>query len=320
MEGRALFLAPDICRTIKERFVGFARNALVGSGYATEDAFWKKLADQGAHLGNSSFVCTAEGKFLGQYRDRDIRRCLTAWAALPEAARKAGAVRVEDREAHKPNPRNPQPPAGGLIIRTYMRALDRDGKGALFAPEKVSLGISKTVIKAEPNRDFLWLTREEWPALLPAQPRAGQTVAVLGSVRDRIARFHLVDGPCCLPGFWQPKEVQSADMMLTVTEASPKVIRAQLQGGARMQSKDRAVEFQLNGLLVYDPAKKVLTRFDMVAVSTKPAHKDVASGRLLSLGIAFELARSDSAADLRPPYRIWYDSHGPKDYFGTTRE
>jgi len=55
---------------------------------------------------------------------------------------------------------------------TFMRALDRDAKEKFVAPAKLSLGYSKTVIKSEPNRDCLWLTADEWKALMPEQVKA----------------------------------------------------------------------------------------------------------------------------------------------------
>ncbi len=36
----------------------------------------------------------------------------------------------------------------------------------------------------------------------------------------------------------------------------------------------------------------------------------------MPLGIAFELISPDSPEFQLPPYRLWYDNDGVKDYFG----
>ncbi|MCI0459255.1 MAG: hypothetical protein L0Z62_20085, partial [Gemmataceae bacterium] len=242
---------------------------------------------------------------------------LRNWEKLPEAERKPGAMKVEgSRGTYQESPRNPQFPAGGMVVKTYMRALDREGDGPLFAPEKLSLGSSKTVVKAEPNRDFLWLKADEWKSLMPASPKKGDTFAVPAAIRDRIFRFHIVDGACCLPGFHKRGEAQG-ELLLTVEEVSPEAVRMRLKGSARVGPKAPHVEFDLAGALAYDPTRKAFTQFDMVAVSKTPCHRDTATRRAMWLGIAFELGRPDRPADCRVPYRIWYDSYGMGDYFGS---
>ena len=75
MESRALFFNADICRMITAKCIPFARNSLVKSGYAADDKFWTKLQNQGVTMGNSMFLCTADGQAM--------ERLTTAKASLP---------------------------------------------------------------------------------------------------------------------------------------------------------------------------------------------------------------------------------------------
>ena len=173
MESRALFFTPEVCRQIKERCVPFARNSLISSGYGADSRFWDKLAEQGPHLGNSMFLCTASGRAVEGFQHRFLGIWLDGWERLPESERRPGAVTIAERGSYREDVRNPLPPERAMIVKTYTRALHRDEDGKYSAPEKLSLGISKTVIKAEPNRDYLWLTAAEAASLVPANPKPG---------------------------------------------------------------------------------------------------------------------------------------------------
>jgi hypothetical protein len=309
-------MTPEVCKLITEHCVPFVRNCLVADDYPGDGAFWAKLGSQKVHLGNSMFLCTADGRAVEGFNDRHLSIWLKNWKKLPEAERAPRAIQIEERGAYKGSPRNPKPLPGGLFVKTYMRALDKKGHEAFFAPDKLSLGISKTVVQAEPNRDFLWLKPEEWRSLVPANPKKGDTFAVPAAIRDRIFRFHLVDGPCCLPGFWKRGDIHAGELQLTVEDVSPAAIHMRLRGSARLGSKAPHLEFDLAGALSYDRTRNGFTRFDVVALSKTACHRDTASGRGLWLAIAFELGQADRPADCRVPYRIWYDQDGLTDYFG----
>jgi hypothetical protein len=302
-----VFPYPGARRLIREKCVPLVRNCLLGSGYESDARFWDKLQAQGAHLGNSRFLCTAGGKALGD----DLEKALKAFARLPESERRPGAVTVEDRGPRRQSP--PQAPPGTLVIKTYVRALARDAGGPWQVPRRVMYG---KVVPTEPNRDFLWLTAAEWQALLPARPFPGDAVPVPASVRDRLVRFHLVDIAGGLSGFWKPEEVRAEEFTLRVEEASAAEVRLRLRGTARLGRSDReAVAYEVLGNLTYDRAKKALTRFDAVALSEK-GHTDRATKTLAPLGIAFELAAADAADARIPPYGTW---EGVERYLNTGR-
>ena len=289
----------------------------MSSGYPGDEAFLKKLADQGAHLGNNFFLCTADGKVLGA-NDRALATWLAKWRQLPEAQRRPGAITIEDRGRPDPKKASPRPPENGLILKAYLRVLARDPAGKLYAPpmtREFYVGGKRYWDDGEPNRDFVWLTAAEWKALLPAQPKAGETVPMPATVRDRLFRFHLVDGATCLSWPWKPEHLRAGELTLTVEAVTAEEVRMRLAGFARLGPSDAdAVEYRLLGVLSFDPGPRTFTRFDVVAVS-ETGHHDKTTNTRKPLGIAFELVRDDTPANRRPP-RGTHD-HGLAGYLGT---
>src|SRR5262245_3180991 len=89
-------------------------------------------------------IITASGKLVargelqvGNPRTHllSLERALKAWAALPEAERKPGAVRVPERGPLDPR-RNAAkgPPEGTLIVRVWNRQLERTPRGSTATP------------------------------------------------------------------------------------------------------------------------------------------------------------------------------------------
>jgi len=258
---------------------------------------------------------------------------LHAWNLLPPAERQPGAVRIEDRGPCDPA-RSVAPPPGGLILRGFLRQMQRDQQGQLYAPSKRSellAGGKRYQILEEPNRDYLWLTRAEWKSLIPKNPREGDRFALPPSIRERLLRFHLVDAARGLAGCWQPKQVRAAVINLLVTEVSPSVVRLRLEGGAvladkpdRTQAKSKA-EIGLLGYLDYDPKACSFTRFDILALGpfqgTRGDGQGVHGGPKevrIMLGFAFELVPGDPTANFVPPRGTRLETGSNKsldDYF-----
>jgi hypothetical protein len=281
----------------------------------------------GQHVVSFCF-CTADGRVLAIHsRDEPgVVRAFNAWQRLPAGERKPGGIMVEDRGRVVPRPPRgdgrpaaPPPPPDGLQAHVYFRALVRDGADRLDAPAKMSVGISKTVVNAEPNGDFFWLTAAECRSLIPDDPKRGARFPLPETIRTRLCRFHLVDGACCLPGFWQPQQVYDAKFDLTVQDADASEVKLRLNGSACVGRAAPGARFGVTGYLRYDRRARRFTQFDVVALSDG-FHKDVATGKPMMLGIAFELVPTNSPERLLPPYRVWYDGDGLKDYFGTVPE
>jgi hypothetical protein len=278
--------------------------------------FFRGIADQGPRKGASGstrqgiYCFTADGKLLayknaGQAPDvmREVlRQGLREWRKLPADRRKAGAVLVNDLD--KTDPKYARtPPYGGLIVNVYTRILDHN-------KDVWCKGTCKTEGGDQAARDHLWLTKAEWQALIPANPKKGDRSSLPPAVADRILRFHLTDNTRGEPPMWRREDVRLRNLTLTVEEVTPATVRLRLDGSALLATDkdaakaDRGFDVRLLGNVQYDRAKQRIDRFDVVAVGDHWGEGGYTGGARPGrqpLGIAFELAGGKAAADLVPP-------------------
>src|SRR5262249_21225285 len=241
---------------------------------------------EGAVASGSVRFITAAGKKLERgelaWNDKtnwfhlSAERALKAWAALPESERKPGAVEVPERPPVDPK-RAPtlKPPDGALIVRVFNRQLARDARGELrytvaddYVPalKKIAPPSMWAARFAEAAHDWMWITRQEWQAMMPADPGKGQEVAVPTTLCERLYRFHLEPSR----GFAAANNFANATakagrLRLIVEEAGQSGVRLRLEGHALLE-RDRGSGYQqggfisyrpsLLGYLAYDPAKK----------------------------------------------------------------
>jgi hypothetical protein len=272
---------------------------------------------------------------------RSLERAMKAWAALPEAERKAGAIQVEERGPLDPRRNTAKgPPPGTLIVRVFNRQLQRTPEGgyrhtvpedyipALRDPKYVGTD-QATLLWTQPANDYMWVTQAEAQAMMPANPQAGQRIDAPTSLCERIFRFHL-DPSRGLSENQNFAHVTAAagKLQLTVEAVSAAEVRLRLDGfvnlhnprthlktylspGIKERSKNLRIPLdydpRLLGYLSYDPAKKVMTRLDIVAlgdVRGRPNGENLVGERLgeaTPLGIAFELVTNPRPADHLPP-------------------
>src|SRR5262245_32389327 len=244
-ESRALYWnSPELAKLLKKEFV--------------------VVSYPGVYGGNALRVLTPEGKDLtppGGYPSASAAAALKAWRSLPAAAR-------------KPDPKKklptlsfaapPAPPAGGLILKVYIRGLQRDAKGKVSRNDGYLLqgGLGGT-LPPEPQADFLWMTKAEWQSLLPARPRKGSKVEVPAALVERIATYHLRDLAFNHGPYWSDYVGKASP---TVTAVTPAYTRMSLKGVVELSGKGGPL-VDLLGSLTYDAKAKVFTQFDMVAVS-----------------------------------------------------
>jgi hypothetical protein len=313
---------------IKDNFVAVAVNS--HNGGASDGAHGRFLQSLGNKEGNYFHVATAGGQVLfGSHLsgiNSDVhgalRGALKKWEALPEGARKPGAVKVPPA-LYPPRKGLIQPPPGGLVLRVYMRNLKRDKRGEVARITAEDVKDRKQfpadnwrwadAIFTQPMPDVMWIREAEWKALVPKSPRKGDRFAVPEAIKQRLFRYHLINGTFGLPEIWWPGQFRSGRLTLTVEEVSP-ILRLRLRGAALMATDadpakaQRGYDARLTGTLEYDPGKGAFTRFDVVALGDwwggepRPAHEpQFARPGRTPFGVAFELARGDRAADLMPP-------------------
>ncbi len=270
-----------------------------------------------------------------------LEKALKAWAALPEAERKPGGVTIPERGPLDPR-RNAAkgPPAGTLIVRVYNRQLERSAKGeyrhtvpedyipALRDPKVVGSD-QATALWTQPANDYMWITRDEAQAVMVRDPKRGQRIDVPASVCERLFRFHLDPSRGLSENTNFGRLTAAAGKLhLTVEAVSDTEVRLRLDGFANLHNPRSELKSYLSpgikehsrnlripldydprllGYLAYDPVKKVLTRFDVVAlgdVRGRPNGENIVAERLGEanpLGIAFELVTDPKPADRVPP-------------------
>jgi hypothetical protein len=254
-------------------------------------------------------------------------RALKAWAKLPEEERKPGAVQVPTLTSVDPKRVVAvKPPDGALVLRVYNRQLANDSKGGLrytvnsdYVAElnKIAPPSMWASRFAEVGIDWMWVTREEAEAMMPANARKGQEVPVPTTLVERIFRFHLEPSR----GFTAVNQfvyctANDGQLRLTVEEAGSTEVRLRLEGYAKLEL-DRGVGYEgvrrkigyqprLLGYLAYDPAKKVVTRFDLVALGNAcgQANSENLMGARTGefpMGVAFELVNPLTSRDYVQP-------------------
>jgi hypothetical protein len=235
---------------------------------------------------------------------------ISKWKKLPEAERKPGAVKVED-PGKLDGGYTRKPPANGLIVNVYARALDRAGApkpGSFLADFKDAE--CKTGGGDEASRDHLWLTETEWRSLIPKDARPGARVPVAPAIASRIYRFHLIDNTRGEPPMWRREDVRKGELAVIVESVAPQKLALRLEGVALLATDadvakaKRGYEPRLLGYVDYDLKSDRVTRFDLVAAGDHWGEgtftRGARDGRQ-PLGVAFELATGDKPGDLVPP-------------------
>ena len=267
-------------------------------------------------------VVTAQGKRLthvagpGQGMVSFLRGALKAWEQLAEAERKPAPAAPSPVDRVDPRRAALVLPPGALVVRVFNRHLGRDSSGALryALPEDFEPATSKVQAErfAEAHNDFMWIPSHEWQALVPREPRRGESHPVPVALALRLFRFHL--DPC--RGFsegaaFTTSRSDAGRLTLTVQEVTPAKLVLRLEGSARLQERGRdepsVFEAALLGYLEYDRSAKEFRRFDLVALGTASGLPRDANGRVTPrkgpypLGIAFELVRQPTAAERLHP-------------------
>lgn len=340
--GRApAFWTEENVKLIKENFIPISVN---GSDQGRNDSVGQFCRDAGLMLDKFEGVLlcvTASGKILERsHLGFDLGKTMEKFKALPESERAPGAVKVAERGTVDAQRVAPAPPAGGLILKVYSRVMMRDTEGKLRYATGKDLWYDeqgkKTLESAYQNGrsaahqaqpDHLWLTEAEWKALMPANPSKNDRVPLPASIAERILRWHL--NPIRFYGRYGPedaldrKDVRASELTLTVAAVESRTVRLRLEGFAKFGKAppaavvngniacfdDWGYEPRVLGFLEYDPHKRILARFDIVALGDHFGRLGLGRGApsrigLQPLGVAFELVNGDQPADRIPPGRI----------------
>ena len=323
------FWNDETIKLIQDNFVAVSVPTWVCRADSPEGEFLRGANIHRQWVTSSGYMTcvSASGKMLGR---KPCTKVLEAFAKLPKAERRPGAIRVPDLQPS--DVIIPSPPKGGLVLRVHARFLSRGDNDELRYAEAEDFPLmrdKKNISKSwqlflQPNTEYMWWTLEEWQSLVPAAPTVGQKVAVRTAIAERMARFHLTPQRAMTSegGIKSKRSIKVARLGLVVREGSPQKIRMDLEGFVHWgsdfdQSKATtpngplAQGFQtpLYGRLEYDRQEKAFTRFDIVAPGDVWGRWGDANGKSMYVerpgrspfGFAFELAKGDSPSDRIPP-------------------
>lgn len=317
---------------IRENFVPLAVDNYL-PGTPVEQNFYDKTG----RVTNGFLVAAASGKALGHVdgREDNLAKMRVAYRRLPEADRKPAL----ETELGKPDPDKmpPSPPAGGLTLIIYSAPLERTANGDLVrARNLMAPGPSWALETPITVNDMLWLTREEWQALVPANPHKGQRGRVPETAQRRLFMFNGYEWSCgtqfTVHGLrsggltWVVEEVTDGEI-LTRIEGFSKV-GAGLEDARKCPCADMrgcshwGTELSYRGVLKFDRSKKTISEFRLVALGetatkhnrqTLKQDKDV---NVFPTGLVVELA-PDCPAN-RNGWHPWAPHrmrHGKIDYW-----
>lgn len=302
----------ELCRA-KTPEGEFLRGAGIDKHWVTSSGYMSCVSPGGTWLGHGPSA-----------------KVLEEFAKLPATERAPGGVQFVDL---KPTERTiPAPPEGGLVLRVHARFLGRDEQNNLrhiqgddFPQLRgKAASLRSHAFLFEPNTEYLWLTKPEWQALIPAEPKPGDRVTVAPAVVERIARFHLSPRRALTSedGIVPLKAIKAARLTLHVAAVTPQRLRFTAVGEVHHGSDFDANKATtpngplgfgyatpLHAVLEYDRKRAAFVRFDLVAPGEVWGRWGDANGNSLTierpgrtpLGFAFELADGKTPTDRLPP-------------------
>jgi len=323
------FWNDETIRLIRENFIAVSVPTWVARAPGPEGDFLRQAGINKRWVTSSGYMhcVSASGKFLG---GRPCTAVLEKFNELPAAERKPGALIFE--QLNNAEQLIPAPPEGGLVLRVHARFLARADDGQLRHAQTTDFPLmlaKANVLRSwnlflQPNTEYMWLTRNEWRAMVPTNPAEGQKLKVNPAIAMRMARFHLTPQRATTSegGIIHPKRVKEARLRLKVESVTPQIIHMKLEGRVHWGSdfeSDKATTpngplaqgyaTPIDGRLEYDLKKRAFTRFDIVALGETWGRWGDANGRSMYVerpgrspfGFAFELASGDTPTDRIPP-------------------
>jgi len=292
---------PATVKLINSEFVPLVQRAFGRIVTASGKEIGRSFSGQGAPKGPE-----AENNPLAPAR---LKAALEKFSQLPPQDRRPSVDELPDQWKKK-SEQLVEPPAGGLILKQYLRLLNRDEQGQLRGQGPIS-------------HDFLWMTEAEWKSLVPTEPSRGASVSAAWLAK-RIGRHHAdVIGASLV--IWPAKQPEPS-LVLTVEEVSGAEIKMRLDGSVRVvvEKEPLAVlDYQAAGLATYNRKDDRFSRFqlalwgDFVEDNTRISAY-LPEGRSLAGGLWFELTPGDTPFERLPPGRSGFG--GLTRYFGSADE
>ena len=323
------FWNDETIQLIKENFIAASVPTWVCRKASPEGEFLRSANIHQQWVTSSGYMScvSASGNMLGRRPSQEV---LEAFAKLPASERLPGAVKVSDL---KPTAALiPNPPKDGLVLRVHARFLHRETSGELRHAKTTDFPLmleKPNVLRSwqlflQPNTEYMWLTHDEWQAMIPSAPVPGARQPIDSAIAERMARFHLTPQRATTSegGIKSKRSIKEARLAWVVKTVSPEQIQMELDGYVHWGSDYDASQATtpngplgqgfatpLYGRLEYDRQQKRFTRFDLVAPGEVWGRWGDANGKSMYVerpgrnpfGFAFELAAGNSPSNRIPP-------------------
>lgn len=315
-----MFSNPEVIDLASEQFIPVAENSSALERQADDKGeFFRHFAEQGHYGGRThptstrqgSYAFLADGTFLASVNSTDpekmaemMREALDRFARPGELGAPAPAQLIGTV------PEDEGYPADGLVLQATVRDLPRPA-GQPPADKKWNL-------------DYVWIRRDEMPALVPNPAEPGASRAWPTNIVRRLARFHLRDYVRGEPFNWTEEAIRHAEIASEVVAVEGDHVRLVLTGAVHLEAEvewvapedgatkryDNGFDARLYGEATWDRAAKAFTAFDLVAAGDRWGtnqynfrYDDLGPA---PLGIAFTLAGS-MPSDRTAPHglRTW---------------
>jgi len=311
------FSDPAVIRLVSERYVPVAGNGI--------RLFWRKDAEgdffrevvssvpqpykedpsrQGIYCASPSGRLLAHIRNMSGHMDVPgvLQQGLREFERLSASERAPGAVGELTADPYAVT----LPPAGGVVLRTYTRRMQRSA-GELAA-SSVAFFRHDMVFGSEPQYDHVWITRAEAAALIPSPLKVGASCDLPDSLAAQICRYHLADTTWRGSEEWSPSEIRARRFTCTVEAVDAGGATIAVVGHALFARGPRMrMDAVVKGTLHYDTGRRTIDSFDMVAIGKRSERGDRGQALTSYLGIAFERADGSDAGDAIPPHdKDWW--------------
>jgi hypothetical protein len=280
-----------------------------------EGDFFRKLIEPVpiTFVGDAShqgiYLFSAKGTLLtylrNAYQQMDLvamlNQGLTAFAQLPASERTPGSLTVPPL---RPDPSaDPTPPSDGLVLREFTRRLQ--GSNHQLERSTTPIEVHNMCFAASPQNDHVWITRTELEALLPSPLRVGAQVRMPETLAYRLCTMHLADTTRGGAYTWDPDDIRSREITVTVEQLSSSEATLRLDGALDFDHskgpRARSMRATLQGQVRYRIHTQQFMAWDMVVLGTmRSAEQGVPAE--ITLGFAFERADGSQTGDDLPPH------------------
>jgi hypothetical protein len=320
---RSVWNDPALIEQLKAFIPGADDMTHLQAGGADGDLF-AKFSEDGHYGGDKGpygtrqgyYAVTPSGKLLGSTNKRDpaivgpmLQAALQAYAAMPRAQRLLPEKQAA-KLAKQPSDRTEDAlyPQGGLVLLEYVR----DVPGFVKGTDEVS---------GNWNLDYVWYSKDEAKALVPAKPAVGAKLTWPSRLSTRLARFHLIDSVNGLRYTQRPlydaDEVQVAELVSTVESVDDAGVHLRIEGQTRAASvrgPARGVVTRLLGKAVWKADAGKFSAFELVAAGTRwggtgkgKSNDRAGEEGVQGIGFTFQLAGDTPAEHVPPLYVLGYN-------------